>query len=493
MKNILDKRKLIHPEHTDEVICTSGEQALEELINRYEVAINFLHAHFSKATNKNVQGKRFRAWYPCVRVITHTYGSPDSRLSYGHVSAPGVYSTTITKPRLFRKYLIDQINLLIENHNIPVFVGTSSVPIAINFALDEDEGIHTNNPHFQFSLRDVFDTPDLNLIHDDIANGTGFNNEDGSHPLALFTAPRIDYSLARLRHYTATQASHFQKFVLITNYQLYVDKFEEYARQMLSEPNSGYTSYITPGNHCIKHSDEKITWPRRMPQMPACHLTRENGEGITLINIGVGPSNAKTATDHLAVLRPNAWIMLGHCAGLRNSQSLGDYVLAHAYLREDQVLDEDLPAWVPVPALAEIQIAIEHAVALVTKQKGYDLKKVMRTGTVVSVDNRNWELGLNSGIAKRLSQSRAIGLDMESATIAANGFRFRVPYGALLCISDKPLHGELKLPKMANDFFNTQINNHLSIGVHSMDSLRKKPLEFLHSRKLRSFEETAFL
>ncbi|MCY4446088.1 MAG: AMP nucleosidase, partial [Rhodobacteraceae bacterium] len=252
-------------------------------------------------------------------------------------------------------------------------------------------------------------------------------------------------------------------------------------------------SFVTAGNHCIQRHQEKINWPGRMPQMPACHLTRANGDGISLINIGVGPSNAKTATDHVAVLRPSAWIMLGHCAGLRNSQSLGDYVLAHAYLREDQVLDEDLPAWVPVPALAEIQIAIENAVAVITEQKGFELKKVMRTGTVVSVDNRNWELGLNSGIAKRLSQSRAIGLDMESATVAANGFRFRVPYGALLCVSDKPLHGVLKLPRMANDFFDTQINNHLAIGILAMASLREKPLEFLHSRKLRSFEETAFL
>src|SRR3546814_18623388 len=87
--------------------------------------------------------------------------------------------------------------------------------------------------------------------------------------------------------------------------------------------------------------------------MPAYHLVRGGHQGVTMINIGVGPSNAKTITDHVAVLRPNAWIMLGHCAGLRNSQRLGDYVLAHAYQREDHVLDDDLPVWVPIPALAE--------------------------------------------------------------------------------------------------------------------------------------------
>ncbi|MCB1331331.1 MAG: AMP nucleosidase, partial [Maritimibacter sp.] len=223
------------------------------------------------------------------------------------------------------------------------------------------------------------------------------------------------------------------------------------------------------------------------------HLKRADGSGISLVNIGVGPSNAKTATDHIAVLRPHAWLMVGHCAGLRNSQALGDFVLAHGYLREDKVLDDDLPTWVPIPPLAEIQIALENAVAQVTELEGYDLKRIMRTGTVASFDNRNWELREHTGPVVRLSQSRAIALDMESATIAANGFRFRVPYGTLLCVSDKPLHGELKLPGMATEFYTTQVGRHLKIGIRAMEVLRDMPIERIHSRKLRSFDETAFL
>ena len=182
--------------------------------------------------------------------------------------------------------------------------------------------------------------------------------------------------------------------------------------------------------------------------MPAFHLVEPGYRGITMINIGTGPSNARTITDHVAVLRPHAWLMLGHCAGLRNTQKLGDYVLAHGYVREDHVLDQELPLWVPIPALAEMQVALEQAVGEVTGLAGFELKRVMRTGTVASVDNRNWEIG-DPAIIRRLSQSRAIALDMESAAIAANGFRFRVPYGTLLCVSDKPLHGEIKLAGMA--------------------------------------------
>ncbi len=255
----------------------------------------------------------------------------------------------------------------------------------------------------------------------------------------------------------------------------------------------GSTAFISPGNFEIKAADDVIPTLTKLPQMPTYHLKRRGGQGITLVNIGVGPSNAKTATDHIAVLRPHAWMMVGHCAGLRNSQSLGDFVLAHAYVREDHVLDADLPVWVPIPALAEIQIALQEAVAEVTELEGYELKRIMRTGTVATIDNRNWELRDKSGPVQRLSQSRAIALDMESATIAANGFRFRVPYGTLLCVSDKPLHGELKLPGMATEFYRTQVSRHLLIGVRAMERLRDMPLERIHSRKLRSFEETAFL
>ena len=154
--------------------------------------------------------------------------------------------------------------------------------------------------------------------------------------------------------------------------------------------------------------------------MPAYHLVRPDASGITIVNIGIGPANAKTITDHIAVLRPHAWLMLGHCAGLRNTQQLGDYVLAHGYVREDHVLDEELPLWVPIPPLAEVQRALERAVADVTQLEGFELKKILRTGTVVSTDNRNWELLPNVGPERRFSQSRAVALDMESATIAAN-------------------------------------------------------------------------
>ena len=485
--------KMLAPDTQTHAEYHDAKAAVAHLQTLYRDAVEFLCSQFLHAMEHGAPEGRIRAYYPEIRFTTTTYARVDTRLSFGHVSAPGTYATTVTRPDLFANYLTQQIGLLIANHDQPVEIGYSDTPMPVHFAVANDPDITVPQQGAAgFTLRDVFDVPDLANTNDDIVNGT-HRPVDGVGPLAPFTAQRIDYSLARLAHYTATDPRHFQNHVLFTNYQFYVAEFEAYARLQLDDPDSGYTSFVSTGNAEITKGDQELEVSARIPQMPTYHLKRADGSGITLVNIGVGPSNAKTATDHIAVLRPHAWLMVGHCAGLRNSQALGDFVLAHAYLREDNVLDNDLPPWVPIPALAEIQIALETAVAQVTELEGYELKRIMRTGTVATHDDRNWELRDQHGPVKHLSQSRAVALDMESATIAANGYRFRVPYGTLLCVSDKPLHGELKLPGMASDFYKTQVARHLLIGIRAMEHIREMPLERIHSRKLRSFDETAFL
>jgi len=487
---------IARPEPATAHSFTDAHAAVAALRALYERNVGFLRKAFEDVARGKSQGVRFRAFYPEIRLTTASFAQIDSRLSFGHVSGPGTYSATITRPELFESYLEDQIGLLIRNHGVAVVVKESATPIPIHFAFREGRHVEAAVAGaFSGSLRDLFDVPDLAATDDRIVNGDFEPPPGEPMPLSPFTAQRIDFSLHRLSHYTATAPEHFQNFVLFTNYQFYVDEFCAHARQLMAEGGTGYSSFVEPGNLVTMAGHSQPTHgtaPLRMPQMPAYHLMKDEHHGITMVNIGVGPSNAKTITDHIAVLRPHAWVMLGHCAGLRNSQTLGDYVLAHAYVREDHVLDEDLPVWVPVPALAEVQVALEEAVAEVTGLSGYELKRIMRTGTVATIDNRNWELRDQRGPVQRLSQSRAIALDMESATIAANGFRFRVPYGTLLCVSDKPLHGELKLPGMATEFYARQVSQHLQIGIRAMEKLAAMPPERLHSRKLRSFFETAF-
>ncbi|UCI29166.1 MULTISPECIES: AMP nucleosidase [unclassified Mesorhizobium] len=472
-----------------------AKKAVAALQTLYDRNTKFLRDSFAALAAGGDESRRYRAFYPQIGVTTTSFSQVDSRQAYGHMPTPGHFATTITQPQLFENYLIEQLRLIMRNHGVTVTVSESTTPIPLHFAFLE--GTYVDGAaaeRIKRPIRDLFDVPDLDGTDDQIANGTFEVAFGEPRPLAPFTAQRIDYSLHRMTHYTATSPQHFQNFVLFTNYQFYIDEFVARARELMASGDSGYVEFIEPGNVVTRNgaTESEGTPPQRLPQMPAYHLKKPGHGGITMVNIGVGPSNAKTITDHIAVLRPHAWVMLGHCAGLRNTQALGDYVLAHAYVREDHVLDDDLPVWVPIPPLAEIQVALQEAVAEVTGLSGYDLKRIMRTGTVATIDNRNWELRDQRGPVQRLSQSRAIALDMESATIAANGFRFRVPYGTLLCVSDKPLHGELKLPGMATEFYKRQVAQHLTIGIKAMEKLAEMPMERLHSRKLRSFSETAF-
>ncbi|TXH88726.1 MAG: AMP nucleosidase [Rhodoferax sp.] len=483
---------------------TDAAAALAQVQHIYDTGI----AHLRDAMQRFVAGddsvSDIRACYPLVRIHTDTVARKANadlaRLSFGFVAGPGRFETTLTRPDLYADYYLEQFRLLLQNHGVELEVLTSNQPIPVHFSFAEHDHVEgTMGVERRARMRDVFDLPDLAAMDDGIANGTYEPRPGEPQPLALFTAPRVDYSLHRLRHYTGTSPEHFQNFVLFTNYQFYIDEFIALGRKAMTDPNSEYIAFVEPGNVVTRRAglpaealDALGKEPPRLPQMPAYHLMRADRSGITMVNIGVGPANAKNITDHIAVLRPHAWIMLGHCAGLRNTQQLGDYVLAHGYVREDHVLDEELPLWVPIPALAEVQLALEDAVAEVTGLRGAALKGILRTGTVASTDNRNWELLPDNQPQRRFSQSRAVALDMESATIAANGFRFRVPYGTLLCVSDKPLHGEIKLPGMANHFYRERVDQHLRIGMRALELLRAQGVDQLHSRKLRSFAEVAF-
>ncbi|MBJ3814720.1 AMP nucleosidase [Shimwellia pseudoproteus] len=411
--------------------------------------------------------------------------------AFGRFTHPGCYATTITNPALFRSYLLEQLTLLVEDYGATIEVEPSEHEIPYPYVIDGSS--LSLDRTMSAGLTRHFPTTELSQIGDETADGLFHPTE--IYPLSHFDARRVDFSLARLKHYSGTPAEHFQPFVLFTNYTRYVDEFVSWGCSQLLDPDSPYIAMSCAGGHWITADTEApertindLAWKKH--QMPAWHLITKDGQEITLINIGVGPSNAKTICDHLAVLRPDVWLMIGHCGGLRESQSIGDYVLAHAYLRDDHVLDSVLPPDIPIPSIAEVQRALYDATKLVSGMPGEAVKQRLRTGTVVTTDDRNWELRYSAS-ALRFNLSRAVAIDMESATIAAQGYRFRVPYGTLLCVSDKPLHGEIKLPGQANRFYEGAISEHLQIGIRAIDLLRAEG-ERLHSRKLRTFSEPPF-
>jgi AMP nucleosidase len=475
----------------DLVAFTDAEAAVARIAEIYERSRNAIRDSF--ACRLEDRHGPVDANYPYVGISVGMEDlHPDARLAYGIIHDPGTYGTTLTRPDLFADYYRTQLGLLLERHRVPVMVGISDRRIPLPF-LVEDATADVTEADVR-AMQAQFALPDLSATDDAIANGTYRAAPGQPKPLALFPAERVDYSLHRLHHYTATAAQYFQRFILFTNYQRYVDEFRAYALGQI-EHGEEYMAFVEPGDLLTPNARFRGLAAtgapvKHLPQLPAYHLVRPDGDGITLINIGVGPSNAKTITDHVAVLRPHCWLVLGHCAGLRRSQYLGDYVLAHGYVREDHVLDRDLPPSVPLPPIAEIQVALQQAVERITGLRGSESKTRMRTGTVFTTDNRNWELRYHE-LYGQLNQSRAIAVDMESATVAANGYRFRVPYGTLLCVSDKPLHGEIKLRGMANAFYRERISQHLAIGVETLQLLRENR-ETLHSRKLRSFDDPAF-
>ena len=471
---------------------------LDELEAGYAASVDRLRnalASFA-ATGERPDRSNGAFAYPELRIH---YGSPvpgpSPARAFARLNQPGHYATSIARPALMRAYLAEQLTHLVRDYPVEVSVGPSASEIPYPFVLDGDSSSSVELDLSATTTADLshwFPSTDLVLIGDELADGAWDYASHQARPLALFDAPRTDFSLARLRHYTGTAPAHFQRFVLFTNYVRYVDEFVRFAIDALNQPDAPYSGLAVPGGvyhkGALAGAEADIaggSWRRH--QMPAYHLMSDNGAGITLVNIGVGPANAKTICDHIAVLRPEAWLMIGHCGGLRPSQTIGDYVLAHAYLRDDHVLDDVLPVEIPIPAIAEVQTAMHQAAMTITGEDEERLKLRLRTGTVVTTDDRNWELRYTAS-ARRFNQSRAVAIDMESATVAAQGYRFRVPYGTLLCVSDKPIHGELKLPGQANAFYERAISQHLRIGIETLGLLKDEG-DSLHSRKLRSFDE----
>jgi AMP nucleosidase len=476
---------------------TAAADRLEAIHDRATRNLKTALERYIEARETPPEGARAGFCYPRLTLRYESHGlQPPIARAYAKFQGPGTYSTTVAHPGHFRRYLVEQMTHLVEDYGATITVEQSDQEIPYPYVIDGgNELAGVGATAAELALH--FPVPRLALVGDEIADGEWNEVPGAGFPLALFDAVRVDYSLKRLQHYTGTDWRLIQPWILLTNYHRYVDQFVNWAMDQLAVAGPHMTLHLPGGGRIergmsrkqMETTVENSPWHRF--QMPAYHLSRADQEGgVTLANIGVGPSNAKNMTDHLAVMRPHCWLMIGHCGGLRQSQRIGDYVLAHAYLRQDRILDSLVPPEIPIPALAEVQVALQEAAAHVTGEQGAALKQRLRTGTVVTNEDRNWELRWTQE-RKRINLSRAIAVDMESGTLAAQGYRLRVPYGTLLCVSDKPLHGEIKLPGAANAFYDRAVGEHLMIGIAALDGLRGK-LSQLHSRKLRSFDEPPF-
>ena len=409
--------------------------------------------------------------YPKLTVEVRQWRPIDRSEPFGYVDEAGTYSAVISRPDLMEGYLTAQLEALTSNYPCEVEVGYSDVVIPPAYIKGMPPIDETAN----------LPRPTLDEVHDAIVDGhwDAFSGEE--KPLFHFGPQRFDLALARLEHYTGIEADSLQRFILFTNYAMHVTEFVKFGLRELSDPSSRYTRLVLPSGETVSDTValEDLELESKF-QMPRYDLVTENGDGITMINIGVGPSNAKTITDSLAVLRPEAWIMIGHCAGLDARMRIGDLILGNAYERHDHVLDDYLRRELPIPAVPEIQRTLEKAVS---KVYGSDAS-LMRTGTVLSTGDRNWEWKDPRDLWEWLRGSTAAAVDMESCTIAANGYRYRVPYGTLLAVSDLPLHAVPKLPAGAQAFYSNSKEAHVMCAVRAVEKLARHP-ERLRTRKLR--------
>lgn len=273
--------------------------------------------------------------------------------------------------------------------------------------------------------------------------------------LFLFSPERIEISLNRLEHYTGTDPEDFQRYILFTNYDMHVEVFLD-----------KFPDAIRPAREGV--------------QMPAYHHKLDNNKGVTLVNIGVGPSNAKTITDHVAVLRPDAMIMVGHCGGLRNHQEIGDFVLATGFMRNDGVLDNILPLNIPITPNYLLNVYLKEVLD--------NYNRNHRMGTIFTTANRNWEF-IKRRTVEQIHMSRSIAVDMESATVATNGYRYRIPNATMLCVSDKPLHGKPKLSDEAQTFYENSKQLHIEMAVEVLNICKENYPEGLPNASIRALNE----
>lgn len=371
------------------------------------------------------------------------------------------------------RYVRIEVQRSWSKHN-PTISGKVARPSALRWYLQRELYKLANNGA---EIELTISRPRTDLSSPDLLQKIDEANFDHTRKkVFLFGPERTELSIQRLEHYTGTQVEDFQRYVLLTNYQMHMDAFRSLFPGAVG---TAVPCVIPQPKLAIETVDQQAETPRTV-QMPALHHVTPNNDGFTIINIGVGPSNAKNLTDHLAVLRPDAMLMVGHCAGVRNHQDIGDYVLASGYMRGDHVLDAALPRSVPISP----SFLLNRYLAKELEERSLPF----RYGVVHTTADRNWELAIERALVD-LRASRSIAVDMESATVAANGFRYRIPSATLLCISDKPLHGKPKLPGKAQEFYNDTKAQHLLVACAAMETARKEYPGGLPNSDLRAMDE----
>lgn len=235
-----------------------------------------------------------------------------------------------------------------------------------------------------------------------------------------------------LPRYTGKSLESFGSYVLLTNFQLYVEIFADINKSKIDGIDKNMSS--------------------------------STADDITIINFGMGSPNAATIIDLLSAISPEAVLFLGKCGGLKEKNKLGDLILPIAAIRSEGTSDDYLPP--EVPALPAFML--QRAVSTTIRDYGMDYW----TGTVLTTNKRVWEY--DERFKKYLRKTRAMAIDMETATIFTVGFANSIPSGALLLVSDQPMISTgVKTSDSDFEVTSKYVNDHVKIGIESLKLIKR--------------------
>lgn len=242
-----------------------------------------------------------------------------------------------------------------------------------------------------------------------------------------------------LPRYTGRPIEEFGKYILLTNFQNYVQLFAQW------------------------HNVPVVGENKMMPNATA--------DGITIINFGIGSPNAATIMDLLTSISPKGVLFLGKCGGLKKKNKVGDLILPIAAIRSEGTSDDYLPPEVPSLPAFNLQRAISSTIR--------DYNRDYWTGTVFTTNKRVWEY--DERFKKYLQKTRAMAIDMETATIFSVGFYNSIPTGALLLVSDQPMIStgvktELSDKKVTEKY----VQDHIKIGIDALKEIDKNGQSVKH-------------
>jgi AMP nucleosidase len=244
-----------------------------------------------------------------------------------------------------------------------------------------------------------------------------------------------------LPRYTGKTLDKFSKHILLTNFQFYVELFAKI---------------------------NKVEVEGRDRNMP-----NATSNGITIINFGMGSPNAATIMDLLSAVEPQAVLFLGKCGGLKQKNKLGDFILPIAAIRSDGTSNDYLPQEVPALPAFKLQSAVSASITRMNKEYW--------TGTVLTTNRRVWEY--DDRFKKYLVKTRAIAIDMETATIFTVGFANEIPSGALLLVSDQPMISTgIKTEESDRKITDQFVEDHINIGIAALTEIKNDGISVKHLR-----------